>query len=101
MYMCVGVNVHLLLVCSLTTQKALSPAVAAPLGWSARPNTERLHEFFMKADGERTVCVCAFCQHSRDEMWASASDFYIFNYSKLHVLFRCRRKYLKTQEDSG
>ncbi len=58
MYMCVGVNVHLLLVCSLITQKALSPAVAAPLGWSARPNTERLHEFFMKADGERTVCVC-------------------------------------------
>lgn len=45
--------------------------------------------------------MCAFCQHSRDEMWASTSDFYILNYSKLHVLFRCRRKYFKTQEDSG
>lgn len=55
----------------------------------------------MKADGERAVCVRALGFLSIREMRASTSDFYIFNYSKLHVLFRCRRKYLKTQEDSG
>jgi len=37
-----GVNVLLLLI----TKKALIPAVAAPLGWSARPNTECVYMNF-------------------------------------------------------